>query len=146
MHHNHRGLPKRFGSSINLNLHYHLIVLEGIYLDRAAQGLKPKFVKLAPPSDADIAAVVTKIAAPARDRDASQTGRVSLGVGPLTQARVCPRPGALSALSSGTWRILTALTYRPVIRRIWCPLKLAADPPPLAPARLEQGRFTWTSI
>jgi hypothetical protein len=52
----------------------------------------------------------------------------------------CPRG------HSGTWRILTALTYRPVIRRIWCPLKLAADPPPLAPARLEQGRFTWTSI
>jgi len=61
MHHHHRGLPKRFDSSINLNLHYHLIVLEGFYLDRAAQGLKPKFVKIAPPSDADVAAVVTKI-------------------------------------------------------------------------------------
>jgi len=52
---------QRFGSSINLNLHYHFIVLEGVYLDRSAQGLKPKFVKIAPPSDADVATVVTKI-------------------------------------------------------------------------------------
>lgn len=52
---------QRFGSSLNLNLHYHLIVLDGVYLDRSAQGLKPKFVKLAPPSDADVATVVTKI-------------------------------------------------------------------------------------
>ena len=44
-----------------MNLHYHFIVLEGVYLDRSAQGLKPKFVKIAPPSDADIATVVTKI-------------------------------------------------------------------------------------
>jgi len=35
--------------------------LDGVYLDRSAQGLKPKFVKLSAPSDADIAAVVTKI-------------------------------------------------------------------------------------
>ena len=101
MHHHHRGFPKRFGSSINLNLHYHLIVLEGSYLDRSAQGLKPKFGKLAPPSDADIAAVVTKIAAPGRDRDASQTGLVSLGVGTLTQAHLFPQPGVLSARSLG---------------------------------------------
>jgi hypothetical protein len=52
---------QRFGSSLNLNLHYHLIVLDGVYRNRSAQGLKPKFVKIAPPSDADIAAVVTKI-------------------------------------------------------------------------------------
>jgi hypothetical protein len=30
-----------------------------------------------------------------------------------------------------------------VIRRILSHLKLAAAPPPLAPARLEQGRFAW---
>jgi hypothetical protein len=52
---------QRFGRSLNLNLHYHLIVIEGVYRDRSAQGLKPKFVKIAPPSDADIAAVVTTI-------------------------------------------------------------------------------------
>jgi len=37
--------------------------------------------------------------APAGDRDGSQSGRVSLGVGTLAQAGVFPRPGALSALS-----------------------------------------------
>jgi hypothetical protein len=52
---------QRFGSRLNLNLHYPFIFLAGVYLDRSAQGLKPKFVKLAPPSDADIAAVVTQI-------------------------------------------------------------------------------------
>ncbi len=52
---------QRFGSSINLNLHYHFIFLEGVYLDRSAQGLKPKFVKLYPLGDADIATVVATI-------------------------------------------------------------------------------------
>jgi hypothetical protein len=42
-------------------LSYHLIVLDGVYRDRSAQSLKPKFVKLGAPSDADIAAVVTKL-------------------------------------------------------------------------------------
>jgi hypothetical protein len=33
-----------------------------------------------------------------------------------------------SRCHSGTLQILTALTYRPVMRRLWCHLKLAADP------------------
>ena len=36
-------------------------MLEGVYLDRTAQGLKPRFLKGEPPSDADITAVVQKI-------------------------------------------------------------------------------------
>ena len=51
----------------------------------------------------------------------------------------CPR------CQSGTLRIIAAISAGPVIRRILRHLKLAADPPPLAPARLEQGRFAWTS-
>jgi hypothetical protein len=47
----------------------------------------------------------------------------------------CPR------CPSGRLRIIAAITCRPVIRRILCHLKLAADPPPLAAARLEPGRF-----
>ena len=35
--------------------------LEGVYLDRTAAGLKPRFVKGEPPSDADIAEVVQTI-------------------------------------------------------------------------------------
>src|SRR2546429_8803948 len=68
-----RGLPRanvqpgsvtfmqRFGSALNLNLHFHVIFLEGVYLDRTDQGLKPRFLKGEPPSDADITAVVQKI-------------------------------------------------------------------------------------
>jgi Putative transposase len=52
---------QRFGSAINLNLHFHGVVLDGVYLDRTAQGLKPRFLKGEPPSDADITAVVQKL-------------------------------------------------------------------------------------
>src|SRR6266853_6402294 len=46
-----------FGSAINLNVHLHCIFIEGVYLDRTEAGLKPRFVKGEPPSDADIAEV-----------------------------------------------------------------------------------------
>jgi hypothetical protein len=52
---------QRFGSSINLNLHFHVVFLEGVSLDRSDAGLKPRFVKAEPPSDADIAKVLQKI-------------------------------------------------------------------------------------
>ena len=52
---------QRFGSAINLNLHFHMIFLEGGYVDRTAQGLRPRFVQGEPPTDADIATVVQKI-------------------------------------------------------------------------------------
>jgi hypothetical protein len=52
---------QRFGGSVNLHLHYHVLFLEGVYVDRTAQGLTPRFVTVEPPGDADIAAVVEKI-------------------------------------------------------------------------------------
>src|SRR5499426_1728333 len=52
---------QHFGSAINLNLHFHVIFLEGVYVDRTAQGLRPRFVQGEPPTNADIAAVVQKI-------------------------------------------------------------------------------------
>ena len=52
---------QRFGSAINLNLHFHCIFLEGVYLDRTEAHLKPRFVKGEPPTDADITTVVQKI-------------------------------------------------------------------------------------
>jgi Putative transposase/Transposase zinc-binding domain len=52
---------QRFGSAINVNLHFHCIFLEGMYLDRSEAGLKPRFVHGEPPSDTDIATVVQKI-------------------------------------------------------------------------------------
>jgi hypothetical protein len=48
---------QRFGSALNLNLHFHCVFLEGVYLDRTEAGLQPRFVQGEPPSDTDIAAV-----------------------------------------------------------------------------------------
>ena len=52
---------QRFGGALNLNVHFHCVFLEGVYLDRTEAGLKPRFVKGEPPSDADIAEVVQTI-------------------------------------------------------------------------------------
>jgi Transposase zinc-binding domain/Putative transposase len=52
---------QRFGGSLNANLHYHLVFIEGVFVDRAAQGLKPRFVQADPPTDAEVAAVLYTI-------------------------------------------------------------------------------------
>src|SRR2546425_1956978 len=52
---------QRFGGALNLNVHFHGVFLEGVYLDRTEAGLKPRFVKGEPPTDADIATVVQTI-------------------------------------------------------------------------------------
>src|SRR5262245_27546951 len=52
---------QRFVSALNVNLHFHCVFLEGVYLDRTDQSLKPRFVTAEPPTDADIATVVQKI-------------------------------------------------------------------------------------
>ena len=52
---------QRFGGSLNLNLHYHLVFLEGVYEDRTARGLKARFRPQEPPTDAEIAAVLHTI-------------------------------------------------------------------------------------
>ena len=44
-----------------MNVHFHVVFLEGVYLDRTEADLKPCFVKVEPPSDADIAKVLQKI-------------------------------------------------------------------------------------
>ena len=52
---------QRFGGILQLHLHDHVIVIEGVCLDRTDQGLKHRFLKGEPPSDADVAHVVQKI-------------------------------------------------------------------------------------
>src|SRR5215831_537195 len=52
---------QRFGSALNLNLHFHCVFLEGVYCDRTEASRKPRFLTGEPPSDADVAAVVQKI-------------------------------------------------------------------------------------
>ena len=45
----------------------------------------------------------------------------------------------------GALRIIAAITQGEVIRKILRHLKLAANPPPIAPARLRQEAFAWSS-
>ena len=52
---------QRFGSALQLNVHYHVLFLEGVFLDRTDQGRTPRFLPGEPPTDTDIAAVVQKI-------------------------------------------------------------------------------------
>jgi putative transposase len=44
-----------------LHLHFHCIFLEGVYVNRTEASLKPRFVKVEPPSDPDVAEVVQNI-------------------------------------------------------------------------------------
>jgi Putative transposase/Transposase zinc-binding domain len=52
---------QRFGGALQLNVHDHVLFLEGVFLDRTAQGRPPRFLAGEPPTDTDIAAVVQKI-------------------------------------------------------------------------------------
>jgi hypothetical protein len=52
---------QRFGSALNLHVHYHLLFLEGVYLERTDQGRTPRFLAGEPPTDTDITAVIQKI-------------------------------------------------------------------------------------
>src|SRR2546428_2062697 len=52
---------QRFGSALNLNLHFHCVFMEGVYLDRTEARRKPRFLTGEPPSDADVADVLQKI-------------------------------------------------------------------------------------
>jgi len=45
----------------------------------------------------------------------------------------------------GALRIIAAITQAEVIRKILRHLKLAADPPPLVPARARQATFDWVA-
>ncbi|MHC4230311.1 MAG: transposase [Planctomycetota bacterium] len=49
------------------------------------------------------------------------------------------------ACGRGTLRIIAAITHAEVIRKILRHCKLAAEPPPIAPARACQDRFAWAS-
>lgn len=51
---------QRFGSAINLNVHYHVTVPDGVFVDDGAGGAR--FVPLPPPTDDDVAAVCARAA------------------------------------------------------------------------------------
>ena len=53
-------LIQRFGSALNLNLHFHMLFLDGVYVDDPHKGLR--FVRVKAPSHEELAALVGTIA------------------------------------------------------------------------------------
>ena len=51
---------QRFGGSANLNVHFHALLFDGVYT-RASPTARPVFHRLPPPTDADIAALLTRV-------------------------------------------------------------------------------------
>ena len=53
---------QRFGSSLNLNVHFHTLALDGVFLDRSERNLSPQFITIKSPTDSDLQQVIKKIA------------------------------------------------------------------------------------
>jgi hypothetical protein len=51
---------QRFGGALNLNVHFHALLFDGVYT-RATPAARPCFHRLPPPTDADIAWVLTRL-------------------------------------------------------------------------------------
>ncbi len=49
---------QRFGSAMNLNLHFHTLALDGAYLYEPRPGRTPEFIELTPPTGDDVARVL----------------------------------------------------------------------------------------
>jgi len=49
---------QRFGSALNLNVHFHTLALDGVYTYTLAQGAAPRFLPLPPPSEDEVARVL----------------------------------------------------------------------------------------
>src|SRR5262249_55812575 len=45
---------QRFGSALNLHLHFHVVFLEGVYLDRTDKGINPHFITIDTPNAASL--------------------------------------------------------------------------------------------
>lgn len=53
---------QRFGSACNLNTHFHLVALEGVYTQPHTEDAIPRFVAFEPPTDQEVCEVIEKIA------------------------------------------------------------------------------------
>jgi len=67
-------LIQRFGSSLNLNIHFHLLVLDGVYV-RSNERLE--FRRIAPPTKSELGALLTTIT--------SRVGRQHRGEAPRSR-------------------------------------------------------------
>ena len=85
---------QRFGSALNLNLHFHTLVLDGVYPYADGHGETPRFLALPPPTRDEVARV---LAGTARRLAAALGSRADEDDDPL--ARDEPLLAALSAAS-----------------------------------------------
>ena len=75
-----------------------------------------------------------------------EASRAALELGAAAEAGVCSGYGYLPSCHRGALRLIAVMTQKgEVIRTILRHLKLAADPPPLAPARARQATFDWVA-
>ncbi len=51
---------QRFGGALNTNVHFHALIFDGVYT-RATPTARPRFHRLPPPTDADIAALLARV-------------------------------------------------------------------------------------
>jgi Putative transposase/Transposase zinc-binding domain len=87
---------QRFADALNLNVHFHTLVLDGVYENYGEPGMR--FRPLPPPDDAEVARVVERVAARiARPLDRRGPGSDSEVVDPLTLDQ--PRLAGLAAAS-----------------------------------------------
>ena len=63
----------------------------------------------------------------------------------LARATVCRPLACCPCCQQGSLRIIATITQGEVIRKILRHLKRAADPPLMAPARVRQEAFAWSS-
>ena len=52
---------QRFGSALNLNIHFHTIALDGVYTYTLGQGQAPRTLPLPPPSAHEVARVLAPL-------------------------------------------------------------------------------------
>lgn len=95
-------LIQRFGSALNLNIHFHLLVLDGVY-ELTAAG--PRFRRVAPPTPAELDALLGQIVA----RIARQLERRGLVVRDAENSYLSTGPGEDSALEA---LLGHSITYR----------------------------------
>jgi hypothetical protein len=74
-----------------------------------------------------------------------QDGVAALELGVAAQACLCAGHDALPLVSAGGLQIIAAITQGCVIRKILRHLKLAVVLPSIAPARVRQEAFVWSS-
>lgn len=117
-----------------------MIFLEGVYLDRLAQGRKPRFVKGETPTDADIADVVQTISRRVI-RTLRHLGYLEAGI----DTAVATGDDPLVDDEPEIARTMAAITQEAMVTRILRHLKLAPVPPPIAPARSRQEAFDWVA-